>query len=445
MAEGSGGQLIMRGMLKPVIQSLFFFIFLFLFTGVHAQQPVFPENDAAVAGAHIGISIYDPSEGKFLYELNADKFFIPASTLKTFTLYAGMKYLGDSLPGIRIREYNDRVELEGTGDPTLLDSRFSGRAVMQQLSAIEKRIFLTGKGNFRTEPYGPGWSWEDYEEAFMPERSALPLYGNLVHLSFRDKKTFLVPGAGMTLRLADHKDKSKKEFSRKQHANEFSAGYTIRKDTLWSIPFITSDDLTAVMLSDVLHKKVEAIVDANKKDVPIKDQLIRTLPTDTMLRLMMHESDNFLAEQTLMMCSYLRYGFMDEKKLINELLDGDLADIPQKPRWVDGSGLSRYNILSPRDQIFLLEKMEKEFGRSRLRGILPSGGKGTLKGHYLADQPYIFAKSGSMSNNSGLCGYLDTQKGKTLIFSVLINNYNGRSGPVRRLVERFLMQIRACY
>ncbi|MEJ7609770.1 MAG: D-alanyl-D-alanine carboxypeptidase [Ferruginibacter sp.] len=51
-------------------------------------------NDTAVRSGHAGISIYEPATGKYLYNYNAEKNFIPSSNVKLFTLYAGMKYLG---------------------------------------------------------------------------------------------------------------------------------------------------------------------------------------------------------------------------------------------------------------------------------------------------------------------------------------------------------------
>src|SRR6476659_3460051 len=58
-------------------------------------------KDSSIATGHIGISIYEPATGKYWYEYNSTHYFIPASNTKLFTLYAGMKYLGDSLVGLR--------------------------------------------------------------------------------------------------------------------------------------------------------------------------------------------------------------------------------------------------------------------------------------------------------------------------------------------------------
>ena len=49
--------------------------------------------------AHVGIYVYDDSSKKVIADYQSDKYFIPASNTKLFSLYAGMKYLGDSLEG----------------------------------------------------------------------------------------------------------------------------------------------------------------------------------------------------------------------------------------------------------------------------------------------------------------------------------------------------------
>ena len=105
-------------------------------------------------------------------------------------------------------------------------------------------------------------------------------------------------------------------------------------------------------------------------------------------------------------------------------LENYLSDLPQKPKWVDGSGLSRYNLFSPNDMIHVLSKMYSEIPFSKLKELLPAGGDtGTIKGWYRKDQPYIYAKSGSLSNNHNLSGYLVTKKNNVLLFSFMNNHY----------------------
>jgi serine-type D-Ala-D-Ala carboxypeptidase/endopeptidase (penicillin-binding protein 4) len=142
------------------------------------------------------------------------------------------------------------------------------------------------------------------------------------------------------------------------------------------------------------------------------------------------------------MVSNEKLGYMSDEEIIDTLLKTDFKDLPTKPRWVDGSGLSRYNLFSPKDFIFLLEKMKNEFGMERIKGILTTGGQGTLKGYYENAKGFIYAKTGSMSNNVSLTGFLYTKKNKMLIFSVHINSYTGSGRAGRKAIEKLLQQIR---
>src|SRR6187399_1557690 len=69
---------------------------------------------ADFAGAHVGISLYDPATQQYIYDHQGDKFFVPASNTKLFACYAAMKNLGDSLVGLRyIDKGNGTIEAEG--------------------------------------------------------------------------------------------------------------------------------------------------------------------------------------------------------------------------------------------------------------------------------------------------------------------------------------------
>jgi D-alanyl-D-alanine carboxypeptidase/D-alanyl-D-alanine-endopeptidase (penicillin-binding protein 4) len=168
-------------------------------------------------------------------------------------------------------------------------------------------------------------------------------------------------------------------------------------------------------------------------------------PVDSLFKPMMHNSDNFFAEQTLLMASDARLNKMNAELIIDTLLSTDLKDVPQKPKWVDGSGLSRYNLFTPNDFVYILNKMKNEFGLKRMEVILPTGGEGSLQNHYLQDSGFIYAKTGTLSNNTSLSGYLITKKNKVLIFSILVNNYIGSGAPVKKVMEKFLKEIREKY
>jgi D-alanyl-D-alanine carboxypeptidase len=157
---------------------------------------------------------------------------------------------------------------------------------------------------------------------------------------------------------------------------------------------------------------------------------------DSLLRPMMYRSDNFLAEQFLR--TVLKDGIIIDT-IVKNVFRGDA----QLPRWVDGCGLSRYNLFTPLQFVFVLDKMQKEFGIKRIRHIFPSGNNGTLKNYYVSENGSIFAKTGSLTGVIALSGYIYTTKNKLLIFSVLINNYNGPGSVARRRIERFIKEMRS--
>jgi D-alanyl-D-alanine carboxypeptidase/D-alanyl-D-alanine-endopeptidase (penicillin-binding protein 4) len=92
------------------------------------------------------------------------------------------------------------------------------------------------------------------------------------------------------------------------------------------------------------------------------------------------------------------------------------------------------------------EKLYKEVPHERLFKILAVGGQsGTLKNYYKSTPPYVFGKTGTLSNNHSLSGYLLTKKGKTLIFSWMNNNFVVPTSEVRKKMESLLAQIRDHY
>jgi len=157
---------------------------------------------------------------------------------------------------------------------------------------------------------------------------------------------------------------------------------------------------------------------------------------------MMHRSDNFFAEQSLLMVSRKLLAVANDEKITDTLLKTDFNNLPQKPRWVDGSGLSRYNLFTPQDFVAILNKMKNEFGMERIKNILPTGGTGTLSNYYRAENGYIFAKTGTLSGVVALSGFLYTRKKKLVIFSVLVNNHHDNATYIRQGIEKFIKELR---
>jgi D-alanyl-D-alanine carboxypeptidase/D-alanyl-D-alanine-endopeptidase (penicillin-binding protein 4) len=131
---------------------------------------------------------------------------------------------------------------------------------------------------------------------------------------------------------------------------------------------------------------------------------------------------------------------MNTSVVIDYVIKNYLSDLPDKPLWVDGSGLSRQNLFTPRAMVKLCEKIYDEVSdEERLFDLLPQGGKtGTLKNLFKSEKPYVFAKTGSLSNNHNLSGYLVTRKGKKYIFSFMNNNFTVPTVVIRPEMEKII-------
>ena len=410
-------------------------------------------KDSALLPAHVGIAVYDADGGNYLYQYQGSKYFVPASNTKIFSLYAGMKYLGDSLPGLKYFETPDTLYIQPTGDPTLLHPDFKEQRIAAFLKNKNKPIVLN-ESNWKDEALGYGWAWDDYNSSYMTERSALPVYGNVIRWKqTADEKTKQVTIQStpfLKWQQGHEMGNSGSRFSvtRKRSENYFRVTTSTEKFAEDEIPFVTNGTETAkLFLSDSLKINITSSLSTANAQHPADRQLstLHSVPSDSMYKIMMYRSDNFFAEQTVLMAANEKLGMMNDEAIISYIKKNDFKDIPQQPKWVDGSGLSRYNLFTPESFVWILNKMKNEFGMERLKTIFPTGGKGTLGNLYKEEQGYIFAKTGTLSSNTSLSGYLITKKNKLLIFSLQAGNFQTGATPVRLAFERFIKYLRNNY
>lgn len=414
-------------------------------------------HQAALEKAHIGIALYDATEGKYIYDHQSDKYFLPASNTKIFTLYAAMRYLGDSIPGLLYTydaNNSKKVWIQPTGDPSFLHPDFKQQPVSDFLLSDTTRTYHWVDPNFATSAWGNGWAWNDQLQDYMPERSAFPVNGNVLRLKYEQGRLWYSPAnmqfkAGQNLK-GNGLDLSSDRytFNREEATNtvvfEPMSANTTNGFSKKDIPFITHPAFVREAIQATLPgvKLQYEGVGVNKGLLPSGNiQRIYSQHTDSLLRPMMYRSDNFFAEQLLLMIGQQRWGVMQERKLIDTLLATDLKDLPQRPNWVDGSGLSRYNLFTPRSIVAVLDKLRQEFAWERITNIFPTGGTGTISSYYQHLSGKIFAKTGSLSGQIALSGYLITRKQHMVLFSVLVNNHQTSAATVRKAVESFLTKI----
>jgi D-alanyl-D-alanine carboxypeptidase/D-alanyl-D-alanine-endopeptidase (penicillin-binding protein 4) len=390
-----------------------------------------------------GFALYDMDANKMIYELDADKYFTPASNTKLFTFYTCLKMLGDSIPALKYTIRHDSLIFWGTGDPSFLHTGLKGLNGFNLLKNSDKRLFFSS-GQYQNNFYGSGWAWDDYNDYYQAEINELPIEDNVAVL-YADKNGELqITPSGLKQYLkcdSNYKPASfrvQREFLNNSFvypAMKIPANY--RKE----IPWKTSTALTLALLQDTLKKEITEI------HLPLSDsaKTVYDDNADTVYRHMLQPSDNYIAEQLLLVCSAVKFKILNADSVIAYSKAHYLNDLPDAPQWVDGSGLSRFNLFTPRSIIKLLCKISGEMKNdSLLHSLLPAGGvMGTIKSAYKTDngQPFVWAKTGSLSNNHNQSGYLITRKGKRLAFSFMNNNFTRPSREIRDEMVRIITYI----
>lgn len=375
-----------------------------------------------------GLVVYDPSSNKTIVSQNPHHYFTPASTIKIFTLYTALHYLNDSIATFSFYENDSTLFVKPLADPSFLHDSLSNSS-FAWLKKQTKAIHVL-HDTFEDYPYGEGWQWDDYPYYFMPEKSLFPLYANLATIQYKK----IIPQRFQN-QVAQT---SLSTYYRDFYTNQFYIHPNDDQETARKIPFKTDLALSVQLLSDTLQKPVILVEDSKEFHL----QKFKSTPTFPLYKRLMDESENFMAEQLFLIIAKEQTDSYIVKNTIDLALNRLFQDIPDDPRWVDASGLSRYNLFTPQSMVYVLDKLVKEKGFDEVKKYFPHNGSGgKLQKWYPAEKTYLYAKTGSVSNNHSLCGYLVTKKGKVLIFSYMNNNYRIESKDVRATMNQQLQMI----
>jgi D-alanyl-D-alanine carboxypeptidase/D-alanyl-D-alanine-endopeptidase (penicillin-binding protein 4) len=103
------------------------------------------------------------------------------------------------------------------------------------------------------------------------------------------------------------------------------------------------------------------------------------------------------------------------------------ADVrPEEYALYDGSGLSRQNLISPRATVKLLRfAATQSWGAEYMESLPVAGVDGTLASRFKTLPPtaMLRAKTGSLEHVNVISGYLTTNGGERLVFSIMGNNH----------------------
>ncbi len=447
----------------------------------NAIYEVLEEHDASTGTWHLTVKNLETNE--LLVEQHSHRAAIPASVVKVLTSAAALELLGpdfqyetaltataprsgDTVPGDLI--------LHGSGDPSL-GSVASSEDVLANwanglyhagVRHVEGRV-IGDDTRFDEPAMAPGWSWDDRSYAYAAQSSALSYRQNVVdveveapsHLArprvtWRPENTsYITVSSNLERVSAGHS--IWRSFTRRpgQNVIEVRGRIPAGRSTEFSVTVDNPTLFTATLFDEALQRNGITTGDfpALMRDVPppaTQDTLttVYSPPLYELVKTMNQDSNNLYAEQIMHTLGAYAHG--DSLRAVSgtrargiRLTEGVLQRAgvsPSNIRLVDGSGLSRYNLISTGAVVDLLVYMwnhpDPEV-RQAFWASLPVGGQsGTLRNRFqraTVARGNVRAKTGTLSNTSALAGYVTSLDGTPLAFAIIINNHVGSTRPLR--------------
>jgi serine-type D-Ala-D-Ala carboxypeptidase/endopeptidase (penicillin-binding protein 4) len=389
------------------------------------------------AGAASSFCLQD-ERGETLLQWNERRAVLPASTLKVVTAAGIVEKNGlQQQLRTRLEVRGKRVSWHGDYDPELSSGQLEAMAV--QLSDKLPRSIELQVPPPDPEPYPPGWSWDDLSSSFAPPLSSLIFDAGLIPLKLRAEGG----GAVTQLRVAGPVWAPPGGMDVLPRPGDFEMlvlpgwsgwvlGGTIPPGVEEAVtaPMLRPELATARLLGEVFRRRgiqVDVVSAPALGGPPDWEAVQTSRPVGEILKRGLADSDNLVLE-----CLYRRFG-----RTRPAVLSGD-----PNLRIVDGSGLSRYNLLSARHLVATLQ------ARPEVLALLPAAGlEGTLKRRFLqtALQSQLHAKTGTLSGVSGLTGEFTAASGRKLRFALLLNGFVGPAAPFKKAEEELLLELATRY
>jgi D-alanyl-D-alanine carboxypeptidase/D-alanyl-D-alanine-endopeptidase (penicillin-binding protein 4) len=431
-----------------------------------------------------GVVVKPVDRDETWYTKNGTTLMMPASALKVVTLAAAAEKLGwdfhyetkvfavGSISGGTL--HGDLVVV-GSGDPNLDDwdgiaTRLFGDWATQLKAAgittIEGRI--VGDDNaFEDETIGFGWAWDDLPAGFAAGVSALQFNEGNVQLrlgpgdAVGDKAiaTISPDYAGLTLKnmivtgpadsaanVTRHRlpGSSRLELrgSLPLRGRPYSQTASIDNPTLYYV-----NALRAALVADGIAVTGPAVDIDDLPSPPSRDRLAPLItyqspPLSMLATTMMKLSQNQFAEALF---KTMGGGTAEGARMTErDALQSWNID-PASVILADGSGLSRYNYITPETMVAVLTHVART---ERLRAIyqstLPIAGRdGTLelrmKGTVAEGRAFV--KTGSMNGVRTAAGYVQTADGQTLVFAIFANNFSNSSAVINAATDEIIVRL----
>jgi len=427
-------------------------------------------NDPIFSNANWGVFIVSLETGEYLYKKNEDKLFIPASNIKLFTTSAALNLLGPDYKystsifmrgKITNNVLNGDLIVKGTGDPTI-SGRFYNNDMYHVYNNWADSLISLGveeiQGNIIGDDYafdnkglGNGWPWEFQSYWFSAPTSALSFNDNCIDITVSVDKNDKTPVITLNpntkyavilnnVSVVSRDSVTSIDVNREIGSNVINVFGTIRSgDSIKT--YVTVNNPTQysmVILKETLEKR-GIVVNGNAYDADdialsydfkkMKKLFTHySVPLSEIIRVINKTSQNFYAEQVFKTIGLeknkfgsFEKGFEAASKIYSDMgikLDGFVM--------VDGSGLSRLNLVTPKQVVQLLHYMHNnKYSKLFLNSLPVAGIDGNLAkrlNNTIAENR-IRAKAGFLENVRSLSGYAFTADNEPIAFSIIANNY----------------------
>ena len=449
-------------------------------------------DQSELASARWGIYVISMSDGSTLYQRDADKLFTPASNMKIYTTGVALDLLGadyrwrtsvyaNAQPDAGGRIQGDLI-LYGRGAPDLVarskdDSKGSLARLADDLYARGVRSVsgnvIGDESYFRGDPLGNGWQWTDLQWYFGAEASALTVNGNEVDVNIvpstkagespvvrvSDPESYVTvqnrmavgkagvrPTIGVYRGLSDNNIEVWGEFA--PGTRGFGARLSVHNPALWAAKLFLAALKTRGITVDGQTLARNSRVPPSQRFNPMQSielASVSSQPLSEIVKKTNKESVNLNAELILRTLGRERGEIAALPEAIGRERGDDEAGLAVIRVWLaragiptsrialhDGSGLSRLDLVTPESSARLLLSVSRTTAASVFRESLPiSGRDGTLGGRLKTIIDRVAAKTGSLTYDDSLSGYLTTADGEFLAFSIMCNDQTGHSDSTR--------------
>ena len=433
---------------------------------------------------NVGVKIISLDTGKTVFEQNAEKYFMPASNMKSFTVAAGLEKLSPNFRFITSVFANSAPDPNGTinGDLTIygrgdisISTAFYNGDYYKGIDELADRIAQAGvkriEGNligdetfFSGSAIPVGWEWDDLQWYYGAEVSALPLNDNSVDLSIKPgaanapcfvqiqpvNTLYKIVNKCLTtdsrtrrdIRVVKRIDRNILEVYGTMPAND--GGYT------GAITISHPSELFVEMLRQRLLQKGITVTGRNlvkseKPEIsamiqPVEIARLESVPFSVIAAKTMKPSQNLYTETILWTLgeqmgdknpklSSAEHGIAVVKSFLKQIGVADDGIIQY-----DGSGLSRHNLITPSASVRLYEYMAKQSpNRAVWENSLTIGGvDGTLRNRFKGTkaEANMRGKTGTIDQVSALSGYVMTASGERVVLSIVVNGVPATSNRV---------------